>query len=93
MVPGAASMSAEPPTSLQVIEVLRSVIPGSPELDEGTELLGSGLVDSLSLVALVAGLEARFGIVLPPEVLVPETFETPVTVRAVVVESISAASR
>jgi len=69
----------------EVIQVLRSVIPGSPELDTHTELLGSGLIDSLSLVEAVARLEAHFGFMFPPETLVPQTFETPAAVHAVVV--------
>jgi acyl carrier protein len=68
----------------EVLQILKSIIPGSPELDSETELLQSGLIDSLSLVTAVTRLESHFGVTLPPEVLVPETFETPATVHAVV---------
>jgi acyl carrier protein len=75
-----------------VIEVLQGVIPGSPELDAHTELLGSGLIDSLSLVTAVARLETHFGFIFPPETLVPETFETPAALHAVVVDHLSSTS-
>jgi acyl carrier protein len=79
------------PLLAEVIQILQSVIPGSPELAGDTELLRSGLIDSLSLVTAVTRLEARFRVTLPAEALVPETFETPATVHAVVADSVSAA--
>lgn len=82
----------EQPLLAEVIEVLQDVIPGSPTLDDHTELLGSGLIDSLSLVDAVTRLEARFGFMFPPEALVPETFETPAALHAVVVDRLVSAS-
>jgi len=82
----------EQPPLADVVQILRGVIPGSPELDDDTELLGSGLIDSLSLVAAVTQLEARFGFTFMPESLVPETFETPATLHAVVVNDLTGAS-
>lgn len=76
----------------EVIQVLRAVIPGAPELDTNTELLVSGLLDSLSLVTVVARLEALFGFMFGPETLVPETFETPAALGAVVVNHLSSTS-
>lgn len=81
----------EQPPLADVVQILRGVIPGSPELDDDTELLGSGLIDSLSLVAAVTQLEARFGFTFSPEALVPETFETPAALHAVVVHDLSGA--
>jgi acyl carrier protein len=82
----------EQPLLAEVVQVLRGVIPGSPELDAHTELLGSGLIDSLSLVTAVTQLETRFGFMFPPEALVPETFETPAALHAVVVNNLSSTS-
>lgn len=80
---------AEQAPLTDVILVLRDVIPGSPELADDTELLTSGLLDSLSLVTVVARLEAKFGFVFPAEALVPETFETPAALSDVVVAQLT----
>jgi acyl carrier protein len=80
------------PLLTEVAEVLRGAIPGSPELDADTQLLAGGLIDSLSLVATVVQLEARFGLTFPPEVLVPETFETPAALHAVIVNGLLSTS-
>jgi acyl carrier protein len=80
------------PLLIEVVQILRGAIPGSPELDTDTQLLAGGLIDSLSLAAVVERLEARFGFTFPPEVLVPETFETPAALHAVVVNGASSAS-
>lgn len=39
-------------------------------------LLDSGILDSASILELVAFLESRFGIVIPDEELLPQNFET-----------------
>ena len=41
-----------------------------------TPLLESGILDSLSVLKLVLFLEEQFGIVVAPEDLIPENFET-----------------
>lgn len=76
----------------EVIQVLRGIIPGAPELDAHTELLGSGLIDSLSLVTAVTRLETLFGFMFTPETLVPETFETPAALNSVIVNHLSSTS-
>jgi acyl carrier protein len=76
------------PLLTEVAEVLRSAIPGSPELEADTQLLVGGLIDSLSLVAAVARLEERFAFTFPPELLVPETFETPAALHAAIVNGL-----
>jgi acyl carrier protein len=83
---------AEQPLLAEVVQVLRGVIPGSPELDDDTELLSSRLIDSLSLVTAVTELESRFGFTFPPEALVPETFETPAALHVVVVDTLLSTS-
>jgi acyl carrier protein len=82
----------EQPRLSEVVQILRGVIPGSPALDDDTELLGSGLIDSLSLVDAVARLEAHFGFIFAPEALVPKSFETPAAVHAVVIDGLSSMS-
>lgn len=80
------------PLLTEVIEILRGTIPGSPKIGADTQLLASGLIDSLSLVAVVVELEAHFGLTLPPETLVPETFETPAALHAVVMNGLLSTS-
>ena len=55
-------------------------------------MLASGLMDSLSLVAVVVEVEAHFGLTLPPEALLPETFETPAALHAAVVNCLLSTS-
>lgn len=72
------------PLLIDVVQDLRGAIPGSPELEADTRLLAGGLLDSLSLVAVISLLEEHFGFTFPAETLVPETFETPAALHAVV---------
>lgn len=39
-------------------------------------LIASGLIDSLSVLKLIAGLEARLGIHMPTDALQPEDFDS-----------------
>ncbi len=45
-------------------------------LKNDTPLLETGILDSLSVLRLVLFLEQQFGIVVAPEELIPENFET-----------------
>lgn len=45
-------------------------------LSDDDDLLTSGLVDSLGMMSLVAFIEERFGIAVPPEDVTLETFST-----------------
>jgi acyl carrier protein len=58
---------------------ISSELIGMPEmlpLKNDTPLLESGLLDSLTVLKLVLFLEQQFGIVVGPEELIPENFET-----------------
>ena len=46
------------------------------EIDETTPLISSGLIDSLSVVSLVAFIDKRFGVKNPDEKGTVENFET-----------------
>ena len=46
------------------------------EIDETTPLISSGLIDSLSVVSLVAFIDKRFGVKIPDEKGTVENFET-----------------
>ncbi|GGS49224.1 hypothetical protein GCM10010221_55350 [Streptomyces parvus] len=60
-----------------VLDSLREVIPGRPELAPDTELLDSGLLDSLGIISVVAMLETSHGVEFPAELHAPETFTDP----------------
>jgi acyl carrier protein len=46
------------------------------EIEETTPLISSGLIDSLSVVSLVAFIDKRFGVKIPDEKGTVENFET-----------------
>jgi len=76
------------------MEVLEKIIDwvrsGKDELNQeieitgDTELLRSGLIDSLDLLQLVAYIEEEFDLKLPPEALTPDNFSTPESVSTLV---------
>ena len=45
------------------------------EIDDATPLISSGLIDSLSIVSLVAFIDKKFGVKIPDEKGVVENFE------------------
>jgi acyl carrier protein len=49
-----------------------------------TELLDQGLLDSLTILELMAYVEKTFNVVMPLEEFVPENFTTPKAVAAMV---------
>lgn len=46
------------------------------EINDTTPLISSGLIDSLSIVSLVAFIDKKFGVKIPDEKGVVENFET-----------------
>lgn len=67
-----------------VLGLVREHIPGSPAIDDGTELLSSRLLDSLAVVALISAVEEQYDLEFPPEHMVPETFRSAAGLAAVV---------
>ena len=65
------------PLGAAVRELVRAHIPGRPAIQDDTELLDSGLLDSLGIVSVISTLQDTYVIDFPPEVLAPETFQTP----------------
>lgn len=45
-------------------------------VQDGQPLVTSGLIDSLSVLKLISLLEKKLNVVLPPETLQPEDFDT-----------------
>lgn len=63
----------------EINDYISSELIDRPELlpiENATSLLASEILDSLSVLKLVLFLEERFGVVVAPEDLVPENFDT-----------------
>lgn len=70
-----------------VIDYLRSralTRSTSGALDGASRLMESGILDSLGLMSLVNHVEAAYGFILPDDDFVPENFETPRTIAAMI---------
>lgn len=61
-----------------------AALPGAPTIAPDTALIEQGILDSIELLNLVAFLEECFGITLPADAFLPEHFETPNSVVALV---------
>jgi len=68
---------------METIEILKQFITDElapdltpRDLDENQSLLGSGIIDSLGIMKLVAFIEERFQLEVSDEELIPESFET-----------------
>ena len=62
---------------------------GEP-IEDDTPLIDNGVIDSLGVMKLVAYLEDQFAITVAPDDLVPENFETPKLITALVSAQIEA---
>jgi len=62
----------------ELIEYIKKEFVEDPdeEIDETTPLISSGLIDSLSIVSLVAFIDKKLGVKIPDEKGVVENFET-----------------
>jgi len=53
-------------------------------IEDDTPLIDNGVIDSLGVMKLVAYLEETFALTVAPDDLVPENFETPNLIAALV---------
>lgn len=53
-------------------------------IEDDTPLIDNGIIDSLGVMKLVSYLEDKFAITVSPDDLVPENFETPKLITALV---------
>lgn len=61
------------------MEELRKILEQIKEhinYDDETALLTNGMIDSVELVELVAGIEEKFGVEVPLDEIVPENFDS-----------------
>jgi acyl carrier protein len=79
--------------TLDYVRSLHTAHANLGELSAGTPLLTLGVagawLDSLQLLGLVSHLEARYGVSLGLDELVPENFETPQAVARLIVAHLS----
>lgn len=68
----------------QIIALITDLKPYHDGIDAETNLLESGVLDSLALMVLVGELEAAFDIEIDAGDLVPENFMTVVNIRGLV---------
>ncbi|MFF4429726.1 MULTISPECIES: phosphopantetheine-binding protein [unclassified Streptomyces] len=64
-----------------VLAAVREVAAGA-EVSEDTELIAHRIIDSLSLLSLVAVMEKEFSITVRDSEILPAHFETPLAIRA-----------
>jgi acyl carrier protein len=60
-----------------LLDVLRGSLGLDEELGPDTALISSGLVDSFGVIGLLGDLESHYGVVIEPEEVDAETFDTP----------------
>jgi amino acid adenylation domain-containing protein len=77
----------------RVTDIVRGVVPGQPDLAPDAELLESRLLDSMSLVVLVAELEEQFAFEFPADQIVPSTFTNVAMVAHAVATVLAATDR
>lgn len=76
-------MSEKQKTFDDLIRILESIHPGI-DYRVKTDIWESAILDSMELVQLIARLEEEFDFAFDEETLVPETFDSAVTIWAVV---------
>ncbi|MER5362411.1 phosphopantetheine-binding protein [Streptomyces sp. NPDC002785] len=64
-----------------VLATVREVAPGA-EVSEDAQLISRRIIDSLSLLSLVALLEEQFSVTVRDSEILPAHFETPLAIRA-----------
>lgn len=69
----------------RVIDILKDVTPDpDADIQEDTELIESGIIDSFDTVSLILELNDAFDIEIGVEDILPENFETPDTILQLV---------
>lgn len=59
----------------KIINIVRNISPSAAEYT-GTTMMEDGVLDSIEIMTIVTDIEDEFEITIPPELLVPEYFES-----------------
>ncbi len=68
----------------QVVEFIRGLNPANASVDAATELIASGLLDSLAILEVIAFASKRFSATIPTRELTPANLRTPREVSALI---------
>ena len=66
----------------QVIEHIKGLKPSSATVDGSTDLIASGVLDSIAILEFIAFLSERFSIKIPPREVTPANLGTPAAAAA-----------
>ncbi|HXK01052.1 MAG TPA: acyl carrier protein [Verrucomicrobiae bacterium] len=66
---------------IKIIEILRRIAPKAIDPSPEESLFESGLLDSFTLVDLVAALESEFAVKIPDSDLTPRKFDSVVSIE------------
>ena len=66
-----------------IIKIIESIVPGA-KVDENTNLLEHHIIDSFAIINLVANIEDEYGVAVSARDIVPENFETPAAILAMI---------
>lgn len=73
----AKTTSSEKVTTDEICQMLRTLVPAeSQKIDVDTDIVGTGLLDSVAMVELILWLEEDKQIRIPEEDLLPENFRS-----------------
>lgn len=59
----------------KIIGILKGISPSVAEY-KGNSMIEDEILDSIEIMTIVSGIEDEFGITIPPDLLVPEFFES-----------------
>ncbi len=79
-------MAADPIIETVAQFIIKTFLPGAPrsELNDYTQLITGGILDSLSMLRFVAFLEEEYGIEVHPRELTPQNFDNLARIAAFV---------
>ena len=61
----------------QFLDLVRSTLRIDTPIDADTPLISSGIIDSFDVVALLSMVESEYGVVIAPEQVDVDSFDTP----------------
>lgn len=67
----------------QIIEIIKEIKPGA-EVKEDSHLIDDGIMDSFDMIMFVGELNEAFDVEIGVEEFIPENFESPKTLEALI---------
>ncbi len=72
-------------TMPNLLDVLKGVKP-NVDFENETMLYDDGIIDSLDVISIIAELNDAYGVVVPPDEIIPENFNSMAAIQALVEE-------